>query len=80
MTDIPAGEVGAHLAQVRVVADVVAGPVLVEVAVNLRLAGEFLGDFEGFEDGGAVGLAATEIADLAGAGRGVFDADGGANG
>ena len=58
---------GAHFAEVAVVANVVAGAVLVNVGENLGLAGEFLGDLEGFEDGCAVGFAAAEVVDLAGA-------------
>jgi hypothetical protein len=59
--------VGAHFPQVGVIADVVAGAVLVDVGEDLRLAGEFLRDLEGLEDGRAVGLAAAEVVDLAGA-------------
>ena len=58
---------GAHFAEIAVVADVVAGAVLVDVGVDLRLAGKFFRDLECFEDGGAVGFAAAEIVDLAGA-------------
>ncbi len=54
-----------HFAEVGVVADVVAGAVFVEVGVDLGFTGEPFRDFERFEDGGAVGLAAPEVVNLA---------------
>ena len=52
--DIPAGVVGLHLAEVAVVADVVADAVLIHVGVLLFLAGEFLSDSKGLKDGAGV--------------------------
>ena len=69
LRNIPRGEVVTHLPQVGIVADMVADPVLVHVGVDLRLAGEGFGQLERLEDRGAVGLAAAEVVDLAGAGR-----------
>ena len=62
--DIPAGVVRLHFPQVAVVADVVADAVLIDVGVLLFLAGEFLGDRKGLEDGAAVIFASTEVVDL----------------
>ncbi len=53
-----------HLSQIAVVADVVADAVLIDVGVLLFLAGEFLGDRKGLEDGAAVIFASTEVIDL----------------
>lgn len=64
LLDIPVGIVFAHLAQVAVVADMVADAVLVYVAVNLCLAGEGFGDGERFEDGATVLFAAAEVVDF----------------
>ena len=58
---------GAQFAEVAVVADVVAGAGLVDVGVDLGLACKFFSDLEGLEDGGAVGFAAAEMVDFAGA-------------
>ncbi len=68
--DIPGWIVGAHFAEVGVVADVVADAVFVHVGEDLFLAGELLGGLEGFEDGAGVGLAAAEVVHLAQAWRG----------
>ncbi len=46
----------------------VAAARLVQVSVNLLLAGAGLGHFEGFQDGAGVVFAAAEVIDLAGAG------------
>ncbi len=67
--DVPLRIVGAHLAQVGVVTDVVAGAVLVDVGADLFFAGKFFGERERLEDRTRVGLAAAEIIDLARARR-----------
>ena len=65
LRDFPLRIVGAHLAEIRIIADVVPGTVLIKVRVNLGLTRKFLCDFKGFEDGGAVRFAAAQIIDLA---------------
>ena len=55
----------AHFPQIGVVADVVAGAVLVHVGEDLGLAGEFFDDLESLEDRGAVRLTAAEVVNLA---------------
>jgi len=72
--DIPFRIVSAHFPQIGVIADVIAGAVLVDVGMHLRLTREFFHDLEGFENGGAVRLAAAEIVDFASARR--FDEGG----
>lgn len=67
LSDVPRWIVGPHLAQVGIVADVVASSIVIEVSVNLSFAGEFFRDLECFENGGAVGLAATEVINFASA-------------
>ena len=62
--DVPAGVVGLHLAQVAVVADVVADAVLVDVGILLFLTGELLGNRKGLEDGAGVLLTPTEVVDF----------------
>ena len=53
-----------HLAEVAVVADVVADAVLINVSVLLFLAGEFLGDGKGLKDGAGVILPSPEVVDF----------------
>ena len=53
-----------HLAEVAVVADVVADAVLIHVGVLLFLAGEFLGNRKGLKDRAGVLLPSPEIVDL----------------
>ena len=66
---VPLGVVRLHFAQVAVVADVVAAARLVQIGVNLLLAGAGLRHFKGFQDGAGVVFAAAEIIDLASPGR-----------
>ena len=58
-----------HLAQVAVVADVVADAVLVRVDALLALAGQLLDRGKGFQDGAGVALPAAEVVHLCRAGR-----------
>ncbi len=55
---------GAHFAQIAVVADVVADAVLGHVGVLLFFAAVFFGQREGFQNGAGVGFAAADIIDL----------------
>ena len=55
----------AHFAEIAVIANMIADSILVEVAVDLSLPGEFFGNPEGLENRGGVRFAAAEIVDLA---------------
>ena len=48
--DVPLRVVGAHLGQVAVIADVVAGARLIDVGVDLGAAGVLFGDLKGLKD------------------------------
>src|SRR4051812_4840207 len=69
LRDIPRWIMCTHLPEVAVVTYMVARAGLFEVGVSLLLAGEFLRDFEGFQNGARIGLAATEVVNLSGPGR-----------
>jgi len=66
--DAPVRIVGAHFAEVAVVADVVADAVFLEIGEDLGASGKAFCDLKGFEDGAGVGFAAAEIIDLGWAG------------
>ena len=58
------GIVLAHLAQIAVVADVVADAVLIDVAVALRDAGDGSDHLKSFQDRAGVAFAAAQVVDL----------------
>jgi hypothetical protein len=66
--DVPGGIVGAHLAEVAVVADVVAEAVFGDVSVNLFFAAEFCGEGEGFQYRAGVTFSAADIVNFTHAG------------
>src|SRR6188508_2451412 len=69
LRDVPARVMAAHLAEIGVIADVIAGAILIDVGVDLRLAGHAFGHRERFQDRARILLAAPEVVDLAAARR-----------
>ncbi len=61
---------GTHFREIRNVADVVADAVFIDVLIDLRFTGEFLGDVEGFQDGAGIGPPTADVVDFGDAGRG----------
>lgn len=55
---------GAHLIEVRDVTDVVAYPVVIDVLVDLFLAGKFFSNLESFPDRAGVVATAADVVDL----------------
>jgi hypothetical protein len=68
--DAPLGVMRFHLAQVAIVADVVAAAVLLVVAIAHRFAADVFDPGEGFQDGDGVVFAAAEVIDFGDAGLG----------
>ena len=60
--DVPRWKLGAHFAEVEVVADVVADAAFIDIGIDLRLICQFLGDFKSLEDRAGIRLAATKAA------------------
>ena len=65
---LPVGIVGAELAHVRIVANVIAPPGLLAKAQDWALPGDLVNEFDAFNQAGRVLLAATEVIDFAGRG------------
>src|SRR6188768_4282292 len=68
--NVPRGVVFAHLAQVAVIADVIADAWGIDVSMLLALAGDSFDDGKRLEDTAGISLAAAEVIDLAAA-RGI---------
>jgi hypothetical protein len=62
--DGPSRVLSFHFSEVAVVANVVAYPILIEVRITLRLAGEFLDYCESFQDGTGIIFSAAVIVEF----------------